>query len=138
MANSSDLQHAVDQYLATPTPACRDAAVLAGLPLVHSLVGRLRAPNHPLVTPEDLEGTAIEALLQALDTYDPNRGAQFVTHAYRRVRGALVDYLRRLDVLSREKRQRINEVYRAMATLRQALGDEPTASQVADHLGMPL
>ena len=138
MANSSDLQHTVDQYLATPTSACREAAVLAGLPLVHSLVGRLRAPNHPLVTQADLEGTAIEALLQALDTYDPNRGAQFVTHAYRRVRGALVDYLRRLDVLSRDKRQRINEVYRAMETLRQELGAEPTAREVADHLSMPL
>ena len=138
MAGTSDLQQAVEDYLAAPTPRHRAAAVQAGLPLIHSLIGRMHVPNHPLVTREDLEGTAIEALLQALDSYDPERGTQFVTHAYRRVRGSLVDYLRSLDVLSRDKRQRLNEVYRAMETLRQALHDEPTDRDVADFMGLPL
>ena len=70
MANSSDLQHTVDQYLATPTSACREAAVLAGLPLVHSLVGRLRAPNHPLVTQADKNPTwTIMALAMRTSEY---------------------------------------------------------------------
>ncbi len=99
MSTPSDLQPAVERYLADPSSRNREAAILAGLPLVRSLVGRVRTPDHPLASWDDLEGTAIEGLLQALDTYDPNKGAQFVTHAYRRVRGALVDYLRSLDVL---------------------------------------
>lgn len=138
MSASSDLQPLIERYLADPSSRNREAAVLAGLPLVRSLVGKLRAPDHPLATWEDLEGTAIEGLLQALDTYDPDKGAQFITHAYRRIRGALVDYLRSLDVLSRDKRKRMNEVYRAMATLRQTMGDEPADRDVADFLGMPL
>lgn len=131
-----DLQAAVDRYLASPTPPHREAAVLAGLPLVHSIIGRIRIPDHPLATREDLEGSAIEGLLQALDSYDPDRGAQFVTHAYRRVRGAVVDALRALDVLSSAKRKRMNEVYRAAETLRQALGHEPSDDDVATFVGM--
>ncbi len=138
MSTPSDLQPAVERYLADPSSRNREAAILAGLPLVRSLVGRVRTPDHPLASWDDLEGTAIEGLLQALDTYDPNKGAQFVTHAYRRVRGALVDYLRSLDVLSRDKRQRLTEVYGAIETLRQAFGREPSDRDVADFLGLPL
>jgi RNA polymerase sigma factor for flagellar operon FliA len=133
-----DLQDAVDRYLADPTPRHREGAVLAGLPLVHSIVNKIRVPNHPLVTREDLEGTAIEGLLQALDSYDPGRGVLFVTHAYRRVRGAVVDALRAVDVLSSAKRKRMNEVYRAMESLRQALGREPADQDVAAFVGLSL
>lgn len=133
-----DLQAAVDRYVSDPTPAHREGAVLAGLPLVHSIVSRIRVPDHPLVTREDLEGTAIEGLLQALDSYDPGRGVLFVTHAYRRVRGAVVDALRSIDVLSSAKRKRMSEVHRAMETLRQALGREPSDQDVAAFVGMSL
>lgn len=133
-----DLQDAVERYLAAPTPARREAAVLAALPLVHSIIGRIRLPDHPLVSKEDLEGTAIEGLLQALDSYDPDRGTLFVTHAYRRVRGAVVDALRALDVLSSAKRKRVGEVHRAAEALRQSLGHEPPDEDVAALVGLSL
>ncbi|MFN3596114.1 MAG: sigma-70 family RNA polymerase sigma factor [Rubricoccaceae bacterium] len=138
MTPSPELQQAVERYLAAPGEVSRAEVVRAGLPLVHALVGRLGTPNHPLATREDLEGTAIEGLLQALDSYDAARGALFVTHAYRRVHGALVDYLRSIDVLSRERRRRYTEAQRAADRLRQALGDEPSDGDVADLLGISL
>ncbi|MDT0631375.1 sigma-70 family RNA polymerase sigma factor [Rubrivirga sp. S365] len=131
-----DLQDAVDRYLDDPTPRRREAAVLAALPLVHSIVGKVRAPDHPLTSPEDLEGSAIEGLLQALDSYDPNRGVLFATHAYRRVRGSVVDALRAIDVLSSAKRKRMGEVRRATSSLRQTLGHEPSDDDVAAAVGL--
>lgn len=136
MADS--LQDTIDRYVAAPTPAHREAVVLASLPLVRSILGRLTVPNHPLASWDDLEGSALEGLLQALDTYDPAQGTQFVTHAYLRIRGAVVDYLRSIDVLSRQKRQKIHEVQRAIEDLHQMLGEEPTDQDVADYLGMSL
>ena len=131
-----DLQDAVDRYLADPTPRRREAAVHAALPLVHSIVGKVRAPDHPLTSREDLEGSAIEGLLQALDSYDPDRGVLFATHAYRRVRGSVVDAIRSVDVLSSAKRKRMGEAQRAASALRQTLGREPSDDEVAEAVGI--
>ncbi len=133
-----DLQtHAVN-FAGDPTAANREAVVLAAVPLIRSIVGRLSIPDHPLATREDLENVGILGLLQALDTYDPERGTPFVSYAYGRIRGALVDYLRSIDALPRERRRRLAEAHRAVDTLRQTLGGEPPDHDVADYLGISL
>lgn len=136
MADS--LQLLVERYLEEPTPPNREAVVVAAVPLVRSLIGKLSIPNHLLATREDLENTGLYGLLQALDSYDPEIGTKFVTHAYRRVRGSLIDYLRSIDVLSRSKRRKLAEAQQAIETLRQMLGTEPQDQDVADYLGISL
>jgi len=131
-----ELQPAVDRFIAAPTPANRTAVVRAGAPLVRSLVGRLHVPSHPLAAEEDLESTAMLALLRALDSYDPVHGTQFVTHAYRRIQGALIDYLRDLDVLSADRRQKLAELNRTAETYAQTLGRDPSDRELADRLGV--
>ncbi|MEP0548567.1 MAG: FliA/WhiG family RNA polymerase sigma factor [Rhodothermales bacterium] len=133
-----DLQTHALRYAADPTPRHREAVAVAAVPLVRSLVGKLTLPNNPLATWEDLEGAGLLGLMQALDTYDPGRGAQFVTHAYRRIQGALIDYLRSIDVLSRDKRQLMAAAQSAIDTLYQMLGEEPQDEDVADYLGISL
>jgi len=133
-----DLQRLVEQYVADPSSANREAVVLAAVPLVRSMVGRLSVPDHPLVTREDLENVGLMGLLQALDSYDPERGTPFVSYAYGRIRGALVDYLRSIDALPRERRRKLAELQQAIDTLRQTLGGEPDDQDVADYLGISL
>ncbi|WP_397546126.1 sigma-70 family RNA polymerase sigma factor [Rhodothermus marinus] len=133
-----DLQRLVEQYVADPSSANREAVVLAAVPLVRSMVGRLSVPDHPLVTREDLENVGLMGLLQALDSYDPERGTPFVSYAYGRIRGALVDYLRSIDALPRERRRKLAELQQAIETLRQTLGGEPDDQDVADYLGISL
>ena len=132
-----DLQPLAEQYLATPTPPHREAVVMAAIPLVRSLIGKISVPDHLLAAPEDLENVGIVGLLQALDSYDPDQ-ARFVTHAYRRIRGALIDYLRSIDVLSRGKRKKMGQVQEALETLRQMLAAEPSDEDVADFMGLAL
>ncbi len=134
----TDLQRLAEQHAADPSPANREAVVLAAVPLVRALVGRLSIPDHPLVTREDLENVGLMGLLQALDSYDPSRGTPFASYAYGRIRGALVDYLRSIDALPRERRRKLAELQQALESLRQLLGGEPEDQDVADYLGISL
>ena len=133
-----DLQNLAEQHAEDPSPANREAVVLSAVPLVRSIVGKLTIPDHPLASREDLENVGLMGLLQALDAYDPSRGTPFVSFAYGRIRGALVDYLRSIDALPRERRRQLAEAQQAVDTLRQAMGEEPDDADVADFLGISL
>ena len=132
---SRDLQPLVEQYLDDPTPSNREAVVMAALPLVRSIIGKISVPDHLLAAHEDLESVGIVGLLEALDNYDPEQ-AQFATHAYRRNRGNIIDYLRSIDVLSREKRKKMAAAQEALSSLRPIMGEEPSDEDVADYMGM--
>lgn len=132
-----DLQPLVEDYLDEPTEPNREAVVMAALPLVRSIIGKISVPDHLLAANEDLESVGIVGLLEALDNYDPER-ARFATHAYRRIRGNIIDYLRSIDVLSRDKRKKMGAVQEAISTLRQMMGEEPSDEDVADYMGLSL
>jgi RNA polymerase sigma factor for flagellar operon FliA len=135
---TSNLQRAAERYVADPTPAYGRAVAVAALPLVRSMVRRISLPDHPLATYRDLENAGMLGMLQALQSYDPSRGTSFASFAYGRIRGALVDFLRTIDTLSRDRRRRVAEALRTADELQQQLGGEPHASVVAARLGLPL
>ena len=138
MTPDLDIQALVERYLADPTPLHREAAVLAGVPLVRSLLGKVSVPDHPLASLDDLEGAGLVGLVEALNGYDPTAGASFMTFAYLRVRGAIVDYLRSLDVLSNDKRRQVGIAVATADALRQELGAEPTDREVAARMDLDL
>jgi RNA polymerase sigma factor for flagellar operon FliA len=135
---AQDLQTFAVAYVEDPTERNKTAVVTAAIPLVRSIVGRLSIPDHPLASREDLENVGLLGLLQALESFDHGRGTPFVSFAYGRIRGALVDYLRSIDALPRERRRRLAEAHRAMDDLRQKIGGEPTDEEIAAHLEMTL
>lgn len=135
---SQDLQSLAVEYANDNNPNNREAVVVAAVPLVRSVVGRLSVPDHPLAAREDLENVGLLGLLQALNGYDPTRGTPFVSYAYGRIRGALVDYLRSIDALPRERRRRLAEAQKAIDTLRQEMSTEPSDHDVAAYLEMTL
>lgn len=133
---SHDLQAAAEAYCAQPTPENRQAVAIAVLPLVRSLARRMVVPDHPLATREDMENAGMLGMLQALDSYNPERGTSFASFAYARIRGAFVDFLRTIDLLSRDRRRKVAEAQAAADVLQQQLGMEPRAQEVADALGL--
>ncbi|MGB3541417.1 sigma-70 family RNA polymerase sigma factor [Rubrivirga sp.] len=139
---TSSLQDAVERYAAErdtdgpQTDAYARAVAVAALPLVRSLSRRITLPDHPLASYPDLENAGMLGMLQALKSYDPARKTPFASFAYGRIRGALVDFLRTIDCLSRDRRRRVAEAHRTAQTLQQELGDEPRAAQVAERLGV--
>jgi RNA polymerase sigma factor for flagellar operon FliA len=75
-----------------------DAAALISdhKPLIHAIARRVRAEMGTQIPAEDLEAFGIQGLLEAHSRFDPSRGARFATFAYYRVRGAMLDGVRKM------------------------------------------
>jgi RNA polymerase sigma factor for flagellar operon FliA len=115
-----------------------DELVRAHLPLVGHMVRELlyRIPAH--VNRDDLVSAGMAALVTAARGFDPDRGTPFGRFAASRIRGALLDELRSLDWASRSVRVRARRLDAAQQELTSALGRTPTATELADALGISI
>ncbi len=104
------------------------------LPLVRSVLGRLTMslPDH--VDRDDLNSAGLLGLLHALRNYNPASGSSFETYARLRVRGAMLDELRRMDWVPRTIHAKARMVQDAMARLDRQLGRAPTTAELASEL----
>jgi RNA polymerase sigma factor for flagellar operon FliA len=85
---------------------------------------------------DELISAGTMGLMAAVDHFDTSRGLAFSTYAAPRIRGAILDELRRQDHVPRSVRRRSRDLARAHAELGQALGRDPSQREVADHLGL--
>lgn len=86
--------------------------VVEHLPLVKKVASRIyRRIPEGVVDFDELVNTGVIGLIKAIDRYDSNR-AKFSTYAYIKIRGEILDYLRRLDFLPRSAREKLknNEI----------------------------
>lgn len=106
------------------------------LPLVRYAVNELagRIPRH--VPRDDLVSAGMAGLAQAARSFDPARGVPFDRFAATRIKGALLDELRRADWASRSVRRRGRELSEATEALTSTLGRTPTDAEVAAELGV--
>jgi len=115
-----------------------NALVEKYLPLVAAILGRLSMTLPEHVSHDDLHSAGLVGLLQALRNYDPTCGSSFETYARVRVRGAMIDELRRMDWVPRTIHEKARKIQDAMGKLEQKLGRAPTDVQVAKALDMTL
>lgn len=114
----------------------QDERVLRYLGLVRAVVQRVSASLPPHVSREDLESYGLVGLLEAFQRYDPSVGVRFETFAWHRIRGAILDHLRSLDLAARTDRQRARQIERAHERLAGRLGREPTREELAEEVGV--
>jgi RNA polymerase sigma factor for flagellar operon FliA len=107
-------------------------------PLVKRLAHQMKAKLPPSVEVDDLVQAGMMGLLDAINRYEENHGAQFETYAVLRIRGAMLDELRSSDWMPRSTRANMRKVEQAMATLQQQLGRPPSESEVAKSLKLSL
>jgi RNA polymerase sigma factor for flagellar operon FliA len=112
----------------------RDRRVLDHVPLLRHIVGRMSLPKG--VDRDDVLGWGMLGLVSAAEGFDATRGLAFSTYAYSRIRGAILDELRRADVLPRGQRDALRTVERAAAELTQESGTPPTPEEIAARAGM--
>jgi RNA polymerase sigma factor for flagellar operon FliA len=108
-----------------------NALVQKYLPLVSTVMGRLAMTLPEHVSHDDLYSAGLIGLLQALRNYNPACGNSFETYARVRVRGAMLDELRRMDWVPRTIHEKARKLKSVMATLEQKLGRTPTEAQMA-------
>ncbi len=130
------LQELVDSYCQGPVEGLRNAIISKSMPLVQSIVGKIKRPDNPLTQQEDLESAGIKGLLEALDRYDSGKKIQFNTYAYYRIRGSIIDYLRGVDQLPRIHRTNYGRAQVMYDELTQKLGRIPEDEEVAAELDM--
>lgn len=124
----------LNEYHRNPTPERRDAVILRYIPLVHFVLGRLGISREYGPEYEDLVSYGLIGLIDAVDRFDPEYGTQFSTYATLRIRGQVLDFLRKRDWLSRSARQRARAVQEATNELFVRLQRMPTEDELAEHL----
>ncbi len=118
----------------TFTSAERDALIIDHVQLVRIIAGRLARRLPSSVDVDELISVGIVGLIDAIDRFDPLRGVPFKGFADLRIRGAMVDYLRGIDPVSRAVRRKHNVLEAKRAELRQRLGRHPTREEMARGL----
>ncbi len=118
----------------TVSSASQNRRIVAGLPFVESLARRMAASMPNSIDIGDLVQDGVLGLIDAAHRFDEDRGIKFETFAERRVRGAMIDALRR-DAWPRGVRRQRRELDAARETLRRELGHEPSLADLAAKVG---
>lgn len=107
-------------------------------PLVKRIAAHLMARLPSSVQIEDLVQNGMIGLLDAIGRFETGHGAQFETYAVQRIRGAMLDGLRENDWLPRSLRRDMRRIEQMIARLEQERGRQPTETELAEALDMPL
>ena len=107
-------------------------------PLVKRIAHHMMAKLPACVQVDDLVQAGMIGLLDAISRYEGSAGSQFESYAAQRVRGAILDELRRADWLPRSLRKKVRRIEAAVSVLEQRLGYSPTEHELAKELNMSL
>jgi RNA polymerase sigma factor for flagellar operon FliA len=127
-----------ERYTMSHDAATREQLIQQYAPLVKYVVDRLRISLPPSLERDDLIGYGTIGLIEAIDRFDPSRGVKFESYAALRIRGAILDALRSLDIVPRGARHRARQIEQATRELFTASGRMPSEVEIAEYLGLSL
>ena len=119
-------------------PSAGNALIIKYKPLVNYHVQRIGAGLPKNVSRDDLVSLGMMGLFDALNKFDPSRDLKFDTYASFRVRGAIIDGLRKEDWLPRSSREKAKKLDQKMEELEQKLMRHATPEELADFADIPL
>jgi RNA polymerase sigma factor for flagellar operon FliA len=111
-----------DEYLRTGSSRARENIVKRYLPLVKYVTARMAVSPPSGLDYDDLLSFGVFGLLDAIDRFDVSKGFSFQTFAVPRIRGAVLDELRKYDWISRTGREKLQRLGKAMETVLQDRG----------------
>ncbi len=114
----------------------RHCLILKHLPQVRLLARRIHGRLPETVSLDDLISTGIVGLISAIDRFDPSRHVQLGAYAEHKIRGRILDSLRRLDWAPRQQRQRAKQIQAAITAVEQRLHRAPTEQEIAAELNI--
>lgn len=116
----------------------RDRLILEHIPLLRHLVGRMAFDGGGGLDRDDLYGFGMLGLIAAADSWDASRGLKFSTYAYTKIRGAILDELRRMDFLPRGRREKVRELDTIVRRLEHEGGQTPAPEEIAEAMGVSI
>lgn len=111
----------------------RDDAIIEYLPLVKKVVDRIFVRNNHLEK-DDLMSIGVIGLIDAIGKYDYSKSVPFEAYATLRIRGSIIDAMRKNGRVSRSKVDKLNSYYAAKEKLEQVLLRTPTQKEICNEL----
>ena len=127
-------QHLWDLYRLADNELVRNQLVEYYLPLIRPIALRICSRLPVQVDADDLISAGVFGLLDAIRTFDPDRGFKFSTYSGPRVYGAMIDELRAMDWAPRLARKRATSMDKTREKLSRTLGRRPTDEEVVEEL----
>lgn len=109
MQTNEDLNEIWLKYKEKPDEELRNTLVLKYISLVKAILKKFRLPENSILTNNDLINIGIFGLVEAIEKFDPSMNVKFETYAYPRIKGAILDELRKIDYLSRDARKKAKD-----------------------------
>jgi len=124
------------EYRNTPTTEVRNFLIARHLDLVAYAAERLHKRLPSEVEINDLKSAGAFGLMDAVDSFDPDRGVKFETFCTQRIRGAMFDELRSMDWVPRLVRSRTAKVEKVRKSIEMETGSRATEDEVAKRLNV--
>ena len=126
----------LEEYADTKSPETREKLILEYAPLVKVVAGRLSMYLGYNVEYEDLVSYGIFGLIDAIDKFDSLKEVKFETYASLRIRGSILDQIRKMDWIPRTIRQRQKKIDAVIHEIEQNTGRPATDDEIAVGLGI--
>ena len=125
-----------ETYRKNPSPELREKIILEYAQLVKVVAGRLSMYLGYNVEYDDLVSYGIFGLIDAIDKFDLNKDVKFETYASLRIRGAILDQIRKMDWIPRTVRQKQKKIDEAIKQIEMRTGKNALDEEIADELGL--
>lgn len=125
-------------YDQTPHSTDKSQLIRDNMYLVDILVGRMVTQVPSFMNKDDMKSAGMVGLLDASNKFDPAKKILFKTFAEYRIRGAILDEMRKLDWFSRSLRDKQNRIGKTINKLELKLGREPEEHEVAIDMDLTL
>ncbi|MDR1509333.1 MAG: FliA/WhiG family RNA polymerase sigma factor [Synergistaceae bacterium] len=122
-AAAADNEKLWEEYMRAREPRVKDEIVKRFLPLVRYVASRMSVKCQGGLDFEDILSFGVLGLLDAVDRFEPERGFCFQTFAVPRIRGAILDELRRFDWISRSGREKLQKFERTLEDIAKTNGN---------------
>ena len=124
----------LEEYSINPSETVRNEIVLRNLGLVRTCALSLRNTYVKFGEVDDVVNEGVIALMDAIESFDPTKGAKFETYASLKIRGAIIDYVRKQDWVPRPVRKFARDLDKANSILYNQYDRAPTNAELAEYL----
>jgi RNA polymerase sigma factor for flagellar operon FliA len=123
-------------YKKNKTPELREQIIIEYAPLVKTVAGRLFMYLGSNVEFDDLVGYGVFGLIDAIDKFDSEKDVKFETYASLRIKGAILDQIRKMDWIPRTIRQKQRKIDEAIRAIELRTGKNAADDEIAAELGI--
>ena len=127
-----------EEYSKSKSAELRDKIIIEYAGLVKIVAGRMSMYLGSNVEYDDLVGNGVFGLIDAIDKFDINKGVKFETYASLRIRGSIIDQIRKMDWVPRSVRQKQKKIDRTYQKLESELGSNVDDEELAKELDISI